>query len=346
MIRYFFPLVLIFRTGGFFLRAYAIRPYTGGFFYYFYGMAENVEITKNFIDVRALFASKNPGLLKVIPGFVFSLIKRIVHQDTINGYIYKHRDKFGLEFVGAMLVEFGVKLEVVDSTGRLFSGNDLADLSSILPPSGRFIVASNHPLGGLDGLALLHVVGKSRRDVVFPVNDLLMFVPGLKPLFIPINKHGKNTENVEIIHQTFASDKTVLYFPAGLVSRKQRGGRIVDLEWKKTFVTQAKKYKRDIIPVYISGRNTRFFYWLANFRKWIGMKANIEMMLLPDEMMRQRGKTVRLIFGEGIPGSVFDKTRSDTEWAGVVKGKVYRGVCNTPVRESARDTIARQQDLI
>ncbi|MCX6248493.1 MAG: 1-acyl-sn-glycerol-3-phosphate acyltransferase [Bacteroidetes bacterium] len=283
-------------------------------------MTEPVEITKNLIDVKSVFASKNPRLLKIIPPFVFSILKKILHQDRINGYIYKHRDKSGLPFVEAILGEFGVKLEVVDSHGSVISGNALQD---IIPTEGRFILASNHPLGGLDGLALMHVAGKSRPDVVFPVNDLLMFIPGLKPLFIPINKHGKNTENVEIIHQNFASGKTILYFPAGLVSRKQKGGKILDLDWKKTFVTQAKKYQRDIIPVYISGRNTNFFYNLANLRKKV-TRVNIEMMLLPDEMMRQYDKTVRLTFGEPIPFSTLDRSHSDAEWAQIIKEKVYR----------------------
>ena len=282
-------------------------------------MPEPVEITRNFIDVRSLFAAKNPRLLKLIPGFVFSIIKKIVHQDTINGYIYKHRDNFGLSFVSAILHEFGVKIEVMKIPGSVGE----TGMPRIIPQDGRFIIASNHPLGGLDGLALMHVAGQSRPDVVFPVNDLLMFIPGLKPLFIPINKHGKNNENVEIIHRTFASDKTILYFPAGLVSRKHKGGKILDLEWKKTFITQAKRYQRDIIPVYISGRNTNFFYNFANLRKRLGIRSNIEMMLLPDEMMRQKDKTVKLIFGDPIPWSSFDRSHSDQEWAGIIKEKVY-----------------------
>jgi putative hemolysin len=284
-------------------------------------MTKPIEITREFIDVKSLFAAKNPRLLKVIPGFVFSILKKILHQDRINGYIYNHRDKFGLPFVKAILGEFGVKLEVMKSSAAATGGDNPA---MIIPPAGRYIIASNHPLGGLDGLALMHAAGQSRPDVVFPVNDILMFIPGLKPLFIPINKHGKNTENVEIIHRTFASDKTILYFPAGLVSRKHKGGRILDLEWKKTFVTQARRYQRDIIPVYISGRNTNFFYNLANFRKKLGIKANIEMMLLPDEMMRQNAKTLTLIFGDPVPWTTLDRSHTDAEWAQIIKEKVYQ----------------------
>jgi hypothetical protein len=284
-------------------------------------MPEAIEITRNFIDVKSLFAAKNPRLLKIIPGFIFSLIKKIIHQDTLNEYVYKHRDKSGLEFVRAILQEFGVKMTVMKSSGIIIEGDDL---KTIIPPNGDYILASNHPLGGLDGLALLNIAGLSRPDVVFPVNDLLMYVPGLKPLFIPINKHGKNTENIEIIHRTFSSKRTILYFPAGLVSRKQKGGKIHDPAWKKTFVTQAKRYHRDIIPVYISGRNTNFFYTLANLRKKLRIKSNIEMMFLPDEMLRQNDKTIFLIFGEPISWMSLDKSHPDIEWARIIMEKVYR----------------------
>jgi putative hemolysin len=278
------------------------------------------EIPPNFIDVRAVFAAKNPRLLKIIPGFFFTIIKRIIHQDTINHYIYKHREKFGLDFVGAILNEFGANIEAGKATR---SSDPEGDPGPIIPPNGRYIIASNHPLGGLDGLALLHVAGKVRPDVIFPVNDLLMFIPGLQPLFIPINKHGKNTENVETIHRTFASGQTILYFPAGLVSRKQKKGVIMDLDWKKTFVTQARKYQRDIIPVYISGRNTNFFYNLANLRKKLGIKSNIEMLFLPDEMFRQKNKCIRITFGDPIPCSTLDRSRTDQEWAAYIREKVY-----------------------
>ena len=172
-------------------------------------------------------------------------------------------------------------------------------------------------------MALIQVVGRIRQDLVFPVNDILMNVPGLQPLFIPINKHGKNTENVRIIDETFASDKVILYFPAGLVSRKQKGGVIRDLEWKKTFITKAKRYHRDVIPVYISGRNSNFFYNLANWRKRLGIKANLEMLYLVDEMVKQKDKPIRITFGEPIPYINFDKSRSDSQWAEWVKERVY-----------------------
>jgi 1-acyl-sn-glycerol-3-phosphate acyltransferase len=297
-------------------------------------MNEPSEISEHLIDVESVFSGKNPRLYKFIPGFIFSYLKRIIHQEQINNMIYQHRDLFGLDFVRAILDEFGINVKVQGtppSNGIRYSlsgtgeeRNEMNDrLSELIPATGRYFIASNHPLGGLDGLAIIHVTGQVRRDLVFPVNDLLMFIPGLKPLFIPINKHGKNTENIRMIEDTFASDKVVLYFPAGLVSRKFRNGIIKDLEWKKTFITRAKKYRRDIIPVYISGRNTDFFYNLAKWRQRLGIKANIEMLYLPGEMFRQKNKMISITFGKPVSYTFFDKTRSDAQWAEFMKEKVY-----------------------
>jgi putative hemolysin len=279
-------------------------------------MSPPPEISRTFIDVEQLFARKNPRLLKLLPKFIFTWIKKIIHQDKINYYIYTYRDKFGLEFIDAILEEFGVRSEINIPT-------NLTNLTDLISPTGRYIVASNHPLGGLDGLMLMQAIGKARPDIVFPVNDLLTYVPGLKPVFIPINKHGRNTENLEIIENTFASGKVILFFPAGLVSRKQKGGVIKDLEWKKTFITKARKHRRDIIPVYISGRNSNFFYNLANWRRRLGIKANIEMMLLPHEMFSQKGKILRISIGQPIPHTTFDRSKTDLQWAEVVREKVY-----------------------
>ena len=208
----------------------------------------------------------------------------------------------------AILEEFGAKISTVG-------------LSNITT-QGRYLIASNHPLGGLDGVALMGVVGKVRKDIIFPVNDLLMNVPNLSTLFIPVNKHGSNASNVSVFEDTFASDKTLLYFPAGLCSRKQ-SGKISDLEWKKSFITKARKHQRDIIPTHIDGRNSGFFYNLANLRKRLGIKANIEMIYLVDEMYQQKNKDVKIIFGKPISYLIFDKRFTDTQWAQLVKDFVY-----------------------
>jgi len=270
--------------------------------------------------VEGLFESKNPKLLRIIPKWILNYLKRIIHQDRVNGYIYSHRDKTGLPFVEAMLQEFGVIINTeFPGTNLELQLNGLKEMLM----GRRLILAANHPLGGLDGLALMNQIGKARPDIVFPVNDLLMNVPGLTPLFIPINKHGKNTDNTKIIEETFAGNKIILYFPAGLVSRKFKGGLIKDLEWKSTFIKKARRYERDILPVYISGRNSDWFYNLAKWRKKLGIKTNLEMLYLVDEMMKQKDHTITIIIGKLISWQSFDKSRNDLQWAEFVKQKVY-----------------------
>jgi len=171
-------------------------------------------------------------------------------------------------------------------------------------------------------MALMWVIGKIRKDIVFPVNDLLMNIPNLKDLFIPINKHGSNASNIRIIEDTFASDKAMLYFPAGLCSRKQKDG-ICDLEWKKSFITKARTHKRDIIPCFINGRNSDWFYNLARIRAFLRIKSNIEMLYLVDEMYKQRDKEIVITFGKPISYTIFDKQKTDLSWAQILKSHVY-----------------------
>jgi putative hemolysin len=270
---------------------------------------EGFKITERTIHVEKVFRDKNPGLARWIPGFVFSILRRVIHEQEINEFLFTNKNRDGLDFVDAIIEGFGA---IVKTEGE-----------HNIPLQGRYIVASNHPLGGLDGVALMQVMGRVRNDIIFPVNDILTYLPNLQVLFIPINKHGSNTENVKIIHQTFESDKMILYFPAGLVSRKQNG-IIKDLEWKKTFIAKAKQYHRDILPVHIEGKNSSFFYNIANLRKKLGIKANIEMLFLPDEMYRQKNKVIRIKIGKPIPYQTFDEKFNANEWAEKVKTHIYK----------------------
>ena len=270
-------------------------------------LEESKEIDK-VIDVEKVIASKNKKLLKWLPSFVLSYLKRIIHQDFINDFLHRNKKLYGLDFVKAILDEFGI----------IVTWKGLENIG----PEDRVIIASNHPLGGMDGIALMHVIGQLRKDIQFPVNDILMNLPNLKELFVPINKHGSNMENARIIDKTFESDVITLFFPAGLVSRKQARG-IMDLEWKKTFIRKARTYKRDIIPTFISGRNSNWFYGLANWRKRLGIKANIEMLYLADEMAKQRGKEININFGPAVSYKKLDRSKSDIDWAKEVKEVVY-----------------------
>ena len=166
---------------------------------------------------------------------------------------------------------------------------------------------------------LIGTVGSYCPNPVTPVNDFLMYIKNLQPVFIPVNKVGKGVanreENLRLFNETFASDRAICYFPFGLCSRKVKGGKIMDLDWKKTFVSKSKEYHRDIIPTHIDGQNTRFFYNLARLRKRLKIKANIEMAFLVDEFFKQRNKTLTIIFGKPIPYQTFDSRLSDADWA-------------------------------
>lgn len=261
------------------------------------------------IDVEKVFRNKNEKMAQRIPRFIFNYLKRVVHQDELNGAITRFKNLYNLEFITAILDFMGV---IITFEGREnIAGN------------GRVILASNHPLGGLDGLALAKVVGQVHKNIAIPGNDILMNIPNLAQLFIPINKTGSNVQNRQILNDTFASDKTILYFPAGLCSRKQKG-IIRDLEWKKTFVTKSRENERDIIPVHITGKNSNWFYNLANWRKRLGIKANIEMLYLVDEMFKQNDKNIHIIFGKPIPWATFDDRFKDIEWADKLKAHVYQ----------------------
>ncbi|MDA3890555.1 MAG: 1-acyl-sn-glycerol-3-phosphate acyltransferase [Salinivirgaceae bacterium] len=262
------------------------------------------------IDIDRIIKDKSPRLYKSLPGFIINWLKRTIHQDTLNDIISANYNGTPLSFSKNSLLYFGLKL-IVKGTENLPKDNK------------RMVFVANHPLGGLDGMAFIQAVSEIYDDVKFPVNDLLLNVPALNKGFIPINKHGKQSrEAIKAIDDAFLSELPVLYFPAGLCSRKVRG-EIVDLGWKKAFLSQAIKHKRDVVPVYINGKNSKFFYNLSNFRKYIGLKANIEMLYLADEMVKQNNKEIVITYGKPIPYQTFDKSKTIWEWVEYVRQKTY-----------------------
>lgn len=271
---------------------------------------ENIEIGEHFIDLDKVIKSKSERLHRWLPKFVVRWVNRLLHVDEINFLIYKYRDKFGPEFAQSILSELNVTVEIVNPE------NIPAD--AINP-----MIVGNHPLGGVDGMALIAEVGRTRPDILFPVNDILLYLPGLRQSFVPINKFGKNTDNVKVLEDTFAGQNTLLYFPAGLCSRKKKGV-IRDLEWKRTFVKKSVRYSRDITPVYVDAQNSKRFYRWANIRKALHIGFNFEQLLLPSEMFRMRNGKIRLVFGPTIPYTTFDKTYKPEEWAAKVREYVYQ----------------------
>lgn len=273
--------------------------------------SENTTIQpEKLVDTAKVIGSKNPRLLKLLPNFVLRYIKRVIHEDELNDAINRNRNRFEHDFVDAAMEEFGVNIK--------FTGIEN------IPESGGVILAANHPLGALDGIAFMKVVGQRRKDFRFLVNDLLMNLQNFGPLFVPVNKHGRNPqEYVDMIDKVYSSDECVMVFPAGLVSRRQKGHIIEDLQWKRSFIGKAITYKKNIVPVFIDGHNSNFFYNLAYWRKKIGIKANVEMFYLVDEMYRQRGKTLTFTIGEPISWQTFTTDKETEYWSEKVKRHVY-----------------------
>lgn len=269
-----------------------------------------MEQPKKFVDLEKVLAEKSPKMAKLLPGFVIRYLKRIVHEDEINN---------GLSEFGHLR-----NSEFIEQAFKLLDVTYTIEGLEELDPNERYLFASNHPLGGLDGMILIHAIRNKFNSVKVPSNDILMNISQLQDNFIPVNKHGgQSKENARLMDETYASNSQMFSFPAGLCSRKIKG-EIVDLEWKKNFIVKAIKHRRPIVPVYFSGRNSNFFYNLARIRSFFGIKVNLEMLYLVDEMFKQKGQKLHVIVGKPIPFETFDSSRTPQFWASWVKQQVYQ----------------------
>lgn len=261
------------------------------------------------IDLDAVFKGKNPRLYRLLPRFVMQYLKRIVHQREINDFLREYGHLMGNDYTKQVLKTLEIEYEV--------------EFTEPISKDKKYIIVSNHPLGGADGILLIDYFSRFFQKVLFPVNDLLLHLHNVKDFFIPINKHGKQSKEVaQLMNNAFESDAQILLFPAGLVSRRKKG-IVRDTEWKKNFILRAIKYKRDVIPVHVTGSNSSFFYNLANIRAFLGIKTNIEMLYLSDELFKHRGKKIKVTVGKPIDYKTFDKTKNANEWSEYVKQKVY-----------------------
>jgi putative hemolysin len=268
-------------------------------------------MTMKKVDIDEMLRTKAPGAYKFIPRFIVNYVKRIVHEKDINDFLSKHGEKRNLEFVDAALDRLGANVIIKGIEN--------------IPPTGGYIFAANHPLGGLDGLAVINSIAKVRTDIKFFVNELLLTLKNLDNILVPVNINGKSSRQMlELVEQIYSSNMAIPIFPAGLVSRKSGRDEIKDLRWKKSFITQAKHFQKDIIPIYIEGRNSRFFYNFASLRKRVGIKPNIEMFFLPNEMFTHKDKKVILHFGKPVSYKVFTAEHNDAAWANIFRDELYR----------------------
>lgn len=258
------------------------------------------------IDIGRLLRSKNPRLAKWIPRFVVRWVERLVRLKKINHVLSHYGEQPPMEFIRSTLDYIGVTYTVHGAAN--------------IPPDGRVIFASNHPLGGLDGLMLAEAVNPYVPAVKLIVNDLLMNLEPLAPIFVPVNKYGsQSVEYARRLVEMYESDTAVITFPAGLCSRLIRG-RITDPPWRRNFVQKAWESGRPVVPVYIEGRNSIFFYRFERLRKMLGIKLNLGTIFLPKEMFDQRGKHLDIYIGQPVELTQEHTTR---EWVGIIREKAY-----------------------
>lgn len=262
------------------------------------------------LDIDKIVRSKAGDKVKYIPRFVISYLKKILHQEEINEFLKKEQGRMGVDFLSDCMKFLDTTLQVEGVEN--------------LPADGLCTFVSNHPLGGQDGVALGYLLGSHYNGKIkYLVNDLLMNLHGLAPLCIPINKTGSQAKDFPLmVEKGFKSDNHIIMFPAGLCSRRQKGV-IRDLEWKKTFIVKSVQTRRDVVPVHFEGRNSDFFYNLADLCKMLGIKFNVAMLYLADEMFKNRHKSFRVTIGKPIAWQTFDKSKTPYQWAQYVKEIVY-----------------------
>ena len=270
------------------------------------------EIEKT-IDIDKILRDKMGAKAKFVPSFAVNWLKKILHEDEVNQFLWDSRGLSGTEWLTECV-------RYLDMTLQIEGLENLPDKDD----GKLYTFVSNHPLGGQDGVALGSIIGKHYDGRFrYLVNDLLLNLPGLKPVSIGINKTGKQSRDFpRMVEAGFKSDNHILMFPAGLNSRKING-KIHDLEWKKTFIVKSVEYQRDVVPIFFGGRNSDRFYRIARFSDKYVKKVNIAMLFLVDEMYRNVGKTFRVAIGKPIPWQTFDKSRTSMEWAKYVEDMVY-----------------------
>ena len=273
-------------------------------------MSKQPMSEKMLIDIDAILASKAGKKARYVPRFLVSYLKKIAHQEELNGFLENEQDRYGVEFI--------------EDFFRFFDNSFEVEGMENLPSEGWHTFVSNHPLGAIDGMGLGMILGRHYDEKIkYLVNDLLMNIPQLKSLFIPINKTGRQAKNLpRQVDEAFKSENHILMFPAGICSRRTNGV-IRDLEWKKTFITKSVQTQRSVVPIHFDGRNSDFFYNLANINKMLGLKFNIAMLYLADEMFKNRGQKFKVTIGMPIAWETFDKSKTPAEWAQYVQDVVY-----------------------
>lgn len=226
---------------------------------------------------------------KRVPSVAAFLLSRMIHQSQLNSILDAGRGLTPEAFVKHVLGSLNISYSIT-RTGEL-------------NPTGRYVFVANHPLGGPDGLVLADVIADMLGTVGVVANDMLAQIDPLAPLFIPVNKYGRQSTTTSAVYDAaMQSSKPILTFPAGFCSRIT-DGRVTDTEWKPRFVRDAVRYDRRIVPVYVDGTLSKRFYALYRCRRVIGLKTNIELLLLVDEMFRLGNSNLKIVIGQPVDAS-------------------------------------------
>ena len=262
-----------------------------------------------YIDIATIIEEINPRKLKPLPGFIIKWIEKIIRQEEMNRILTKYSDFQGLDILTKIIEELNIMIKVEGEVN--------------LPENSKCFFLSNHPFGLIDGLVLTKIVGDKYHDLKSIGNEAFMYVPHLRPFIAAVNVFGRNPkEYINALGKIYDSDVPITHFPSGEVSRFY-GCKIQDCPWHKSFITKAVSYKRDIVPFYVYGRNSLFFYFISIVRRVLGIKSNIELILLPREMFRKKNKTIKIKIGQLISHQRFDESFSHWEWADKVRKYVY-----------------------
>lgn len=261
------------------------------------------ERTDYLLDLNEILG---PKMARKLPGFVKRFFARRLHLKQINDCIMKAEHYAGVGF-------FDEALDYVGITYRT-RGEENLDLSK------KYLFVCNHPLGGPEALIIgsifRRIYGKGFK---VPSNKLLYNMKPLQEFFIPVSVGGKQGREIaDNIAKMFESDQQTLVFPAGLCAKTFKGV-VTEMPWKKMFVAQARKYERDVVPVHISGHNSKWYFFLSWLSRTLKLKFNLGMIFLVDELFKQKGNEFIITFGQPIPYSTFDKTKTDLQWADHVK---------------------------
>ncbi len=263
------------------------------------------------LDIKKIIRSQKNKTVANLPCFVISLIKWWVQEKKLNVLLAKTSHLKNFDFIEALNNEMNLSFEV-------------KGLKNI-PDKNNLIFVGNHALGGVDFFALVHALKmKGYTKINHPANKVLMSIKPLDGILVPINVFGKITEKDRNLLEERLSNNNipVTMFPSGEVMRKYNG-KSDDGLWRSGFVRYAEQYKKDVVPFYIPTENSKMFYRIANIRRKLGIKANIELFWLSRELLKQQGKTIKIIFGKPISYQSFTDDKTRHEWAAEVKKTAY-----------------------